>query len=267
MQTNCQNCNRDIVENFCSNCGQKSFKRINKKYILDELQYTLIHTNKGFLYTIKNLIKNPGKTARFFIEGDRINHYKPISLLFILSTISSVLMFKVLDMNTISAEYYSKQKMSSLMMNDVSAFMSSYYSFIMMLLVPFFALCTWLVLKKWGNNYYEHIVINSYILSMYTIIYIVLFVPVLYFIKSDHQLFIKISTFTFLIFPVVFFWFFKGFYPEKSLKEIILKSILIFVLVIIAYFILIFASIIVFMIYYAITKSPQEMMNYIKPNK
>ena len=151
-------------------------------------------------------------------------------------------------------------------MNDVSAFMSSYYSFIMMLLIPFFALCTWLVLKKWGNNYYEHIVINSYILSMYTIIYIVLFVPVLYFIKSDHELFIKISTFTFLIFPVVFSWFFKGFYPEKSMKEIILKSILIFVLVIIAYFILIFASMIIFMIYYAISKSPQEMMNYIKPN-
>ena len=136
MENNCLNCNHNIIENFCSNCGQKSFKRINKKYILDELQYTLIHTNKGFLYTIKNLIKNPGKTARVFIEGDRINHYKPISLLFILSSISSVLMFKLLNMNTISAQYYSKQKMSSLMMNDFSAFTSSYYSFIMMLLIP-----------------------------------------------------------------------------------------------------------------------------------
>ena len=90
--------------------------------------------------------------------------------------------------------------------------------------------------------------------------------PVLYFIKSDHELFIKISTSTFLIFPAIFFWFFKGFYPEKNRKQIILKSLLIFVLVIIAYFVLIFASLAIFMIFYAVIKSPKELMHYIKPN-
>ncbi len=267
MESNCLNCNHNIVENFCSNCGQKSFKRINKKYILDELQYTLIHTNKGFLYTIKNVIKNPGKTARVFIEGDRINHYKPISLLFILSSISSILMFKVLDMNAISTNFYAKQKMSSLMMNDFSAFTSSYYSFIMMLLIPLFAVCSWLILKKWGHNYYEHVVINSYILSIYSIIYIVIFVPILYVLKSNTQLFMSLSIYMFLLYPIIFIWFYKGFYPDKSLKKIIISSLLLLVLTVLAYFILIFASMLIFMILYAIIHSPKELMQYIRPSK
>lgn len=51
MEHICLNCNFVISENFCSNCGQKKFKRIDKKYVTDELQYLLLHTNKGF-YTL-----------------------------------------------------------------------------------------------------------------------------------------------------------------------------------------------------------------------
>ncbi len=92
MESNCKNCNEIIVENFCGNCGQKTYKRIDKKYIWDEIQYTLLHTNKGFLYSVKNILKNPGKTAREFINGDRVNHYKPILLAFAL--IISITIFR-----------------------------------------------------------------------------------------------------------------------------------------------------------------------------
>jgi hypothetical protein len=53
MEKNCPNCNRVITGNFCSNCGQKKYKRIDKKYIWEEIQYTILHTNKGFLYSVK----------------------------------------------------------------------------------------------------------------------------------------------------------------------------------------------------------------------
>ena len=83
MDQNCQNCSTLILNNFCDNCGQKKFKKIDRKYIWDEIQYTFLHTNKGFLYSVKNIIKNPGKTARAFIDGNRVNHYKPILLVFV----------------------------------------------------------------------------------------------------------------------------------------------------------------------------------------
>lgn len=71
MENNCPNCNRVITGNFCSNCGQKKYKRIDKNYIWEEIQYTILHTNKGFLYSVKEIIKNPGKTAREYLDGNR----------------------------------------------------------------------------------------------------------------------------------------------------------------------------------------------------
>lgn len=104
---NCLNCGNQITENFCSNCGQKKYKRIDKKYIWDELQYTVFHTNKGLLYSIKTTLKNPGKTAKDFIEGNRVNHYKPILLVFVLSGIATFLTFKVLNFKEIIENFFS----------------------------------------------------------------------------------------------------------------------------------------------------------------
>ena len=98
MENICKNCNQVITENFCANCGQKKYKKIDKKYIWDELQYTVFHTNKGLLYSVKNILKNPGKTAKEFIDGNRVNHYKPILLVFVLSGIATFISFKVLSM-------------------------------------------------------------------------------------------------------------------------------------------------------------------------
>lgn len=74
MKEICKNCQNTITENFCGNCGQKRFKRIDKKYVFDEIQYLALHTNKGFFYSIKKILRNPGKTAKEFI------HFKHIFL-------------------------------------------------------------------------------------------------------------------------------------------------------------------------------------------
>ena len=106
MEDNCKNCGTLITGNFCSNCGQKKYKRIDKKYLIDEFQYTVLHTNKGFFYTVKNLFKNPGKTTREFIDGNRVNHYKPILLAFVLTGISTFLAFKVIGINDMQAKAF-----------------------------------------------------------------------------------------------------------------------------------------------------------------
>ncbi len=92
-------CGNLITENFCGNCGQRKNKRINKTYILDELQDLYAHTNKGFYYTLKKTAINPGKTAREFIEGSRVNHYKPLMFALALSGIASFLSYQVIGLN------------------------------------------------------------------------------------------------------------------------------------------------------------------------
>jgi len=269
MESICLNCNQPITANFCGNCGQKKYKRIDKKYILDEVQYTFIHTNKGFLYSVKNIIKNPGKTAREFIDGNRVNHYKPILLAFVLSGISAFISYKILGMaDTIMKHFQSEQyaaAISSQFMHDYMSFVTSYNSFIMLLSIPFFSFFTYLSFKKWGHNYYEHIVINSYVLSFYTLSLIILFYPILFFLKDSPTTFYNVSMISLLLTPLLLVFFFKEFYSDKPLKSIILRVLALVGLIIIGICILMVAIIILGIIV-AMLKGP-EAMEYLAPKK
>lgn len=262
----CKNCGTHFEASFCFNCGQKAYKKIDKKYIIDELQYTLVHTNKGFLYSLKKIIANPGKTAREFIEGNRVNHYKPIGMLFILSTVSSFIAFKVLKMGEVMGKYYNSQALSSPFMQDVGGVTQSYSSFFMLLLVPVFAACTSLILKKWGHNYYEHVIMNVYVLSASTILTIMFWSPIMYFFRDTPASFLNISYISMIGMLLMYFWFFKGFYAEKSSKEIYGNVGIIVLLLIVAYFAIIFGLMIGYMIYYAVVNGGEDLLLYVKPN-
>jgi hypothetical protein len=259
MKYNCKNCNLDIIENFCSTCGQKKYKRIDKKYVWDEIQYTTIHTNKGFLYSVKCILKNPGKTAKEFIEGNRVNHYKPISLSFLLSGISVFISFKVLGMNDVMKATYSEQQMNSNFMNDYWSFVSNYMAFVMLLFIPLFAIFSKLVFRKWGHNYYEHIVMNAFGVSFYTIIGI-LISPLYYILKENPSLISKISMCILLLIPIMMVWFYKNFYPEKPLGSIILRISLMLLIFIVGLFILAISAIIIFTI-----MNPELATKYFAP--
>lgn len=257
----CHSCNLAVDKNFCSNCGQKKYKRIDRKYIWDEIQYSTIHTNKGFLYSIKNIFKNPGKTAREFIDGNRVNHYKPISLAFILSGISAFISFKIVGMDAVLKSFYQNQKMNSKLMNDMLSFMASYNSFIMLLFIPLMAILTSLIFRKWGQNYFEHVVMNAFGFSFYTIVTILFFSPILFFVKDNPATFQMISSLGMLIIPISMVWFYKAFYLDKSLKTILLRVLLILLFLTIIYFILIILAVIIVLVF----KGP-DAINYIKPN-
>lgn len=250
MKNNCLNCNELITGNFCSNCGQKKYKRIDRKYIWDEIQYTLLHTNKGFLYSVKKILKNPGKTAKEFVEGNRVNHYKPILLAFVLSGISAFISLKIVGLNAIMKDILSKKGMYSDFMNDVISFSSSYNSLIMLMLIPVFALLTKLVFSKWGHNYYEHVVMNSYILSFYMLFNIILYYPLLFAVRNNIGLFELLSFGNLLIIPLIMIWFYNYFYPEATLKSIILRILLLLAILFVGYIALIFAATILYLLMY-----------------
>ena len=262
MENNCLNCNHTITENFCSHCGQKKYKKIDKKYVFDELQYTVLHANKGFLYSVKNIIKNPGKTARGFIDGNRVNHYKPVLLAFVLSGISAFCAFKIVGLAGIMASYYSKERLSSPFMIDYLSFTSTYHSIIMLLLIPFLALTTNLSFRRWGHNYYEHVVINAYILSFYTLITIVIIYPLMYLFKSNSDLVVSITSLSMLMLPFILTWFFKQFYKERSLKSIIRRILLIFLSTGVGLSILMFI-VAIGVVIFAVLKGP-EALEYLK---
>ncbi len=223
MEEICKNCQHQITETFCSNCGQKKFKRIEKKYLLDELQYTVFHSNKGLLYSLKTILKNPGKTSREYIEGNRINHYKPILLVFVLSGVATFISYKILNLKEVMSAYFEQKEVNSQVTGEMMTFLSSYNAILMLLLLPLFALTTKIAFRKWGNNYYEHVVINAYILSYYTLISIIVIYPIMFFFRNAPDTFFSITQYSILIVPFILVWFFKEFYNHKPLRAIILR--------------------------------------------
>lgn len=260
----CSNCTAEITNNFCGTCGQKRYKRIDKKYVLDELQYTLLHTNKGLFYSLKKILRNPGKTAREYIEGNRVNHYKPVLLVFLLSGISAFISYKVLGfaevMNSINDSKYG----NSQLMSDIMSIVSNYNSILMLLFVPAFAITTKFAFWKWGHNYYEHIVMNCYILSAYTLFSMILAYPFMFFLKKNPESFFTISQITLLLAPFILIWFFKNFYPERPIKSIVLRSLGAIGLTLVGYIVVIIVVSIIFAVY-AMTVNP-ELLKYTQPH-
>ncbi len=71
---------------------------------------------------------------------------------------------------------------------------------------------------------------NAYFQCFYTIALIIIFDPIFYFLQNDPLTIGKISTLSYLIVPILLFWFYKGFYSEKSTKSIIGRLIIFYLL-------------------------------------
>ncbi len=132
-------------------------------------------------------------------------------------------------------DYYTQKNINNSQLEDFMNFLSSYTSIIMLLLIPLFALSTWIAFKKWGYNYYEHHVMNAFILSFYTLISILFIYPVMFIFRHSPNVFILITQLSLLIVPLILFWFFKTFYKNKPVKSIVLKVLAVTGLIILGY--------------------------------
>lgn len=92
--TTCKNCGHQFELEYCNKCGQKaSVKRIELKWLLDELPHAIWHIEKGFLYNVKQLFKRPGQSVNDFLEGKRKPFFNPLTYLVILMFINYIVMW------------------------------------------------------------------------------------------------------------------------------------------------------------------------------
>jgi len=253
MSEICKNCSEEIVLNFCGNCGQKKAKRIDRTYIKDELQYTVLHMNKGFLYSIKKILRGPGKTAREFVEGNRVNHYKPILLVFVVAGISAFLTNTFIHPGEIMARFFESQQIPEIQkkINIVMySFIFKYYAIIMLASVPIMAFFTWMAFKKWGYNYYENVVITAYSLVFLQVLTILIVIPLQYIFKDNLNLFMIIPGIMSMIIMIgTFIWFYIDLYNEKSAGDVIMRLFILAVILFVAYILLIIIAIIAGYVY------------------
>ncbi|MDR1055043.1 MAG: DUF3667 domain-containing protein [Prevotellaceae bacterium] len=181
----CKNCSKPVKNNFCDVCGQASnTKRINSVYLLSQIQ-SVFNIDRGFFFTIKELLVRPGETIRNYVEGKRIRYFKPFSFTFLAATIYALLVLifgdKIVnlvndgiadsmvdytdgEMHDFDPEAYKQTVQQSMEV------VYSYYGAFTLLTVPLYSLATFFLFKKEGYNYAEHMVINAYIVGLQIII-------------------------------------------------------------------------------------------------
>lgn len=218
----CKNCANEFSGNFCPECGQKAkTSKIDLKYLQEEAKYTLLHLNNGFFYTTKELFIRPGRTTREFIEGRRVNHYKPILYLFVLAGLYGFLL-NAININAIQVMAPVGRETEEV--QKALTWMAKHYSLAELLFLPLAALSSWLAFRIWNYNYIEHLIINAYAAGLRLSIQI-LFYPISLLAAGTIFSFI-VSGILSTISILTTGWLFTQFFHDKPLDKVILRLLL-----------------------------------------
>jgi hypothetical protein len=249
---NCKNCQTSLKESdlFCSNCGGKIIRnRLTFRNLFENFSEQFLNYDNKFLQTFLCLITKPEEVIGSYIDGVRKKYVNPISYFAITITLAGLQMFLIskffpegLDLSNLVAEDQSQIQMSKDWMN----YMIEYQSLMLMSFIPLYALVSKIVFfNKKKYNYTEHLVMFLYILSQLTLIMIL---PTLISLALGFDMG-NIAIYT-MIFQIGFSAYCLKRVFNLSLKGILLKTLLFFVVGIALYLICIILFVIIMIIYY-----------------
>lgn len=155
----CKSCGFYGTGNYCRHCGHPlKIKRITITGILQDAFHLFTHFEKGFGYTLKQLIIAPGHMQRFYIEGDRGRHQKPFSMFFICATFSALCRYWLLSILVNENQESNAAEL---------AFFREYMVFLYIALIPIYMLILYLFFYRSGYNFAEMGVLLLYTLSLF----------------------------------------------------------------------------------------------------
>ncbi|MCB0645480.1 MAG: DUF3667 domain-containing protein [Saprospiraceae bacterium] len=245
MTTICKNCASSFEGKFCNQCGQAAdTPEINFRSVAQELQHTILQIDKGLLYTTRELLLRPGKTIRGYLEGKRVQHIKPFAYIFILSTLYALLT-TLTRKSTFLADFLdgfydgtteSEAQSDMGLVGDIVLWMSSHYAYTTLLIIPLISLASYLCFAKMRYNYFQHLVLNSYVAGQRTAVFLLL-LPFTYFI-TDESTNDFIDTVKVYLGIALTFWTYYQFFNTTRVYKRILLTILTYVVMLVLIFLI-----------------------------
>ena len=225
MNNKCLNCSSTIENNFCPYCGQKTAtKKFSlKHFITHDLIHGVFHLDKGLLFTIKELFTRPGHSIREYVQGKRVKHFNYFTAILIIIAIGHFLggFSKVRF-----ADLYEKGQMTG-----YAKVVKEYAKVIILIGIPLFTLSSYLLFKKAKQNYTEHLVLNTYLMS--GILVIGLLFPTITLFYSNIKVLQVVNFCIPLLEMIYYFWFFYQYFSVFGYSKVSLtfKSILIAIII------------------------------------
>lgn len=249
--THCKNCGAPLGGNFCQDCGQSAhIHTITLRHLFHEFFHALTHADKGFLFLMKELVTRPGYVALEYLDGKRKKYFNPLSFLVIAAAIWALVVLK-------SGYFESMGRGPSPsgaggrayeMPGEVARYFSESMRIILdhgkiitlVITAPLLAFLSWIFFRKRKNTFAENLVLNAFVSGQINLGLVIIFIPA-YWLFGHARVNNNIYQITFLVYMMVAYQqFFKN-----HIALTILKSILIFILFIVFFWLLIFGFVFV----------------------
>lgn len=171
----CKNCGTSFAGKFCPQCGQKAnTKRVSFLNLLHEIPESIFQVERGFLFTIKGLFIRPAGFLSDYFAGKRIQYYKPLGYVIILSTLTSLISYLV-NLYVRGRHGYVtasvKLEGADLLLHKSAIFFAEYNSVFYFLMIPIISLCSFIFFYK-KYNYWEHFIANTYLTAQFNFLII-----------------------------------------------------------------------------------------------
>jgi hypothetical protein len=123
--------------------------------ILHEVTHIFTHFEKGIAYTFRRLVTQPGGMQKDFLLGHRSKHQKPFSMFFVSATLTAFTIY-----------YTTRTSLEMTHLGETTVhFTRHWYVILQSVLLPFYALLTWLLFRSRTFNYAEAVVLTVYTLA------------------------------------------------------------------------------------------------------
>lgn len=203
---------------------KQGIKRIDAGYISHEIQH-LFHFDKGFPFTLKELLLRPGKAVREYLTENREKYVKPIVFLVFSAVIYTFLIhlfhIEVLIFN-IKGLGKTAGWENSMYIDAINNWVDSHLGYSALIIGFFMALWAKMFFYKKGYNIFEIFVLLSYIFGVF-------FIAVLIFLLLSKLtgLFIIAQIGVYLV-QVYFVWAIGQFFGEKNFLNYVKSFICLF---------------------------------------
>jgi len=141
-KSTCPNCSNEVVQNYCSNCGQELITIPISPKGLSHLLYELIDFNKPFFRTFYSLYLKPSIIVKEYLAGRTLPYINPFKYLLLMVTVI-VLGYlirlpdtNISEMSLLTSEYVTASIFYTYLFNFV--FFRRKYSFSELVLVTTF---------------------------------------------------------------------------------------------------------------------------------
>jgi len=226
MTNHCKNCQTATEGRYCSNCGQAtSTARLDFHVVWHDLQHGLLHVHNGIFYTLRELFLRPGLTIRSYLDGQRIRHFQPLSMMIVLAALYAWLSHLA---HRPMATYSGDAGTAAAIVAD---FIEHHYALTEVILLPVLALCSYALFRSRGERYVEWIVVHAFLASQRLVVQIVA-LPFVMILPSE-----TVGTISFVVNMVYLGWAMLQLYPSYRAIPTLLRCYLAMVMALVVVFV------------------------------